>query len=85
MPLPTSLKGFDGMVDFLNYLHDQKITYRLDHSRAESVMASLTLVGARIEVEFFSDHIEFSIFTGDESVSRDTQLLYRTIDKHWGD
>lgn len=44
-------------------------------------MVSITLVGERIEVEFFDDHVEFSRFTGDESIERDVGLLFCLINE----
>jgi hypothetical protein len=38
-------------------------------------MVTLALVGKRIEVDFFEDHVEYSIFTGDESVEDDVDKL----------
>ena len=37
------------------------------------------LVGVRLEVEFFEDHIEYSVFTGDESVLDDQKQLFDLI------
>ena len=47
-------------------------------------MVCYTLVGARIELDFFDDHIEYSIFTGDESVLEDQEKLFGMIN-HWRD
>ena len=48
-------------------------------------MVTLTVVGARIEVDFFDDHIEFSVFEGDESVEDDSDKLFRIIRERWHD
>jgi hypothetical protein len=48
-------------------------------------MVTFTLVGCRVEVDFFDDHIEFSYFTGDESVHSDWAIMQALLDKHWSD
>jgi hypothetical protein len=67
--------GMKGLLQFLNYLDANKIGYDLDHQRDDSIMVTLALVGKRIEVDFFEDHVEYSIFTGDESVEDDVDKL----------
>ena len=47
----------------------------LDHLREDSIMVSFTLVGMRIELDFFEDHVEFSFFKGNEDVETDTGLV----------
>ncbi len=42
-------------------------------------MVTFTLVGKRMEVDFFKDHIEYSIFSGDESVEDDVPKLLGMI------
>jgi hypothetical protein len=39
----------------------------------------LTLVGARVEVQFFDDNIEFSTFLGNEDVSSDEAELQALV------
>jgi len=46
-------------------------------------MISFALIGLRVEVEWFADEVEFSYFTGDESVSADESDLLQLIEKHW--
>lgn len=80
-----TLGGMKDLISFLNYLDREKIYYRLDHVRDDTVMVSFTLVGARIELDFFDDHVEFSIFKGSEAVEDDVELLFQQIQAHWGD
>lgn len=42
-------------------------------------MVTLTLLGERVEVQFFDDHIEYSRFKGDESVEQDVGILFSLI------
>ena len=79
------LNGIKDLLSFLNYLDKQSIYYRLDHLREDSIMVSFTLVGLRIELDFFDEHVEFSFFKGNEEVETDTALLAHLIKEHWGD
>lgn len=79
------LNGIKDLLSFLNDLDKQSIYYRLDHLRDDSIMVSFTLVGLRIELDFFDDHVEFSYFKGSEGVETDIALLASLIKEHWGD
>ena len=68
---------------FAEYLKEREIHFDIRSPREGSIMFSLVLVGARVEVECFEDRIEYSVFTGDESVSTNIQDLIAVIDKHW--
>jgi hypothetical protein len=70
---------------FLNELRALSIKFRLRSSRDDSISVDFTLVGCRVEVDFFDDHIEFSYFTGDEGVHDDWALMQRLLDTHWSD
>jgi len=82
--IEMELTGIRDLIAFLNHLRDSSISYTLAHDRADSVMVCYTLVGARIELDFFDDHIEYSVFTGDESVLEDQEKLFPMIN-HWRD
>jgi hypothetical protein len=77
------VKGLDGMLEFLDYLRNKKITFRIEQQRDDSIMVTFTLVGVRVEVDFFVDHFEFSYFQGSEAVSSDREALTRLIANHW--
>ena len=79
------LTGIRDLLSFLNYLGKERIHYRLDHLREDSIIVSFTLVGMRVELDFFEDHVEFSFFKGNEDVETDTGLLADLIKEHWGD
>ena len=74
-----TLNGIRDLVPFLNFLKENKVWFHLEQVSHEALMVTITLVGERIEVEFFDDHIEFSRFAGDESVERDVGLLFSLI------
>lgn len=42
-------------------------------------MATVHTLGHRIEIEFFDDRIEYSVFSGDESVRTDTNWIFAEI------
>ena len=48
-------------------------------------MVFFTLVGMRIELDFFEVHVESSSFKGTEDVEVDPALLFRLIRHHWAD
>jgi len=43
-------------------------------------MVEITIIGKRIEVDFMENHIEYSVFSGDESVRDDVSELLSMID-----
>ncbi|MCA3603654.1 MAG: hypothetical protein INF22_08355 [Methylobacterium sp.] len=73
------------LIKFLNVLKSKNIKFDLSQDRPESIMVTFTLVGCRVEVDFFEDHIEFSYFTGDESVHDEWKIMQSLLDKHWSD
>lgn len=79
------LNGLSDILKFLDFLRGKKIHFSLTQDRPDSIMVTFTLVGCRVEVDFFEDHIEFSYFTGDEGVHDDWKLMQALLDKHWSD
>jgi hypothetical protein len=67
--------GLTRMLDFLVLLQEKGIDYKIDQQRPDALMVSLALVGKRIEVEFFANEIEYSVFNGDEAVSTNEKAL----------
>jgi hypothetical protein len=80
-----TFKDIRNIIDFLDFLRGKKVHFRLDQYRTNSITVTFTLVGCRVEVDFFEDHIEFSYFTGDESVHDDWKIMQALLDKHWSD
>lgn len=67
----------------LGSLDEQRLWYRIDRHRADTVMITVTVVGERLEIDVFEDgHVEFSRFKGDEGVESDPDQLDRTIRQH---
>jgi hypothetical protein len=71
--------GLQRMLDFLNFLRNKKVHFFITQYSPEGLTVTLTLVGSRIEVEFFVDHLEFSAFKGSEMVNSDEKALYNLI------
>lgn len=77
------MKGLEGMLAFLSMLRRKKIMFQIEQQRDDALMVSFALVGVRVEVEFFIDHIEFSSFKGNEAVESDEKLLMILIAENW--
>ncbi len=77
------MKGLEGMLEFLTFLREKRIKYRIQQQVDDGLEVSFDLVGCRVEVTFFVDHFEFSYFVGKEDVETDEKLLYDLISTHW--
>ena len=77
------MKGLEGMLEFLSFLRSKKISYKIEQQRDDSLMITFTLVGVRVEIDFFVDHFEFSYFKGSEQVECDRDTLMRLIAENW--
>ena len=78
---PLNLKGIQDLIGFLKILDKNKISYRLDRQRDDTVMVVIRILKKVIEVDFFDDHIEYSWLEGDEDVHDNQQWLYETLDE----
>ena len=76
--------GLERMLDFLDLLRERNIQFFITQYSSEGLTVTLTLVGIRVEVEFFIDHLEFSQFKGSEAVQSDEKALYDLIKQHRG-
>jgi len=75
--------GLERMLDFLNYFEEKGIHFFLEQISPDSIQATLTLVGMRIEVAFFVHEIQFSVFRGSEAVEIDEDILKKLIEENW--
>lgn len=75
--------GWNRMLEFLDFLREKKIQFRIEQQQPEGLMVSFALVGIRIEVEFFEDELQYSIFKGNEDVLTDEALLYDFVNTNW--
>lgn len=78
-----TMNGIQDLIPFLLFLRKRRIHFELASCRDDAVMVTITLVGARVEIDFFDDHIEFSTFSGDEAVEDEPEALLKVIDQHW--
>ena len=76
------IHGYDGMLRFLDHLKDKNIPFKITRERHDCLMASFAMVGFRVEVEFFEDHVEYSVFTGHEDVLENENELLAMIEKY---
>ena len=72
-------EGIKDLLPFLEFLSSRNVLFTLDQRRPDSIMVSFTLVGVRAEVDFFDDHIEYSLFKGNEEVLEDQDALVALI------
>ncbi|WP_281801088.1 hypothetical protein [Methylocystis echinoides] len=77
--------GLDGMLEFLAYLRERGISYRIQQQVDDGLEISFDLVGCRVEATFFVDRFEFSYFVGSEDVETDEARLFDLISRHWKD
>jgi hypothetical protein len=78
----AAVRDLEGILAFLSFLRSKKIMFGIEQQRDDALMVSFALVGFRIEVEFFVDHIEYSVFEGDESVACDENALMALIQRN---
>jgi hypothetical protein len=58
------------LLEFLTEIERRKISYQLEHNRAEALMVIIAVPGQRWEAEFFSDgRIELECFGQSSGVS----------------
>ena len=70
------LSGIKDLLKFVEYLRSISSApwYRLTHS-GDWIMVDIATPGARIEVFFYEDHVEYSVFNGTEDVLDDQEAL----------
>jgi hypothetical protein len=76
--------GLERMLEFLAFLRKKGISFRITQQVDDGLEVSFAMVGYRVEVTFFVDHMEFSYFVGHEDVESDEKALYDLINSHWG-
>jgi hypothetical protein len=77
--------GLERMLDVLHFLEQKKVHFFIERVAEDTLMATLTLVGARVEIYFMVEDMTFSVFKGDEGVILEDTPLYDLIAEHWGD
>jgi hypothetical protein len=71
--------GLQRLLDFLDFLDEKGVHFQIDQVRSEAIMVFFTLVGARVEVDFFVDRVAYRCFKGREDVYVDENLLMDLI------
>jgi hypothetical protein len=77
------MDGLQRLLDFLNFLRDEKIEFSIHNRSHDSISVDFAGVGIRYEVDFYCDEMNFSYFLGDEDVFRDDALLDKLIEENW--
>ncbi len=77
-----TLNGIQDLIPFLNDLKDRKLYFQLEHSSHETLTVLIHLIGHRVEVDFHDDYVDYSIFSGDESVLDDHAALFDLLAKY---
>ncbi len=78
-----NIHGLTGMVNFLAFLTDRKIPYSIRYAGSESLIVQFNILTKRIEIDFFEDHVQYSVFSGSEDVENDEGALFDLIKNHW--
>ncbi len=76
------ITGLDGLINFYDFLQKKKIRYATFCDRDDCVTILVCIMRHRIEVDIFEDHIEYSIFSGNEGVEDDQQALFDLIARY---
>lgn len=76
--------GLERMLEFLDLLREKNVHFFITQYSDEGLTVTFTLVGVRVEVEFFVDHLEFSVFRGSEMIDSNEDALVALIKEHRG-
>jgi hypothetical protein len=69
------------LFELLRMLEKTRHHFVLARERDDTVMVTVTLVGLRVEIDVFEDgHLEYSLFSGSESVESDLDKLKAMIE-----
>jgi hypothetical protein len=74
--------GLQRVLDFLDFLDEKGVHYQTDQVRPDALLVFFTLVGVRVEVDFFVDGMRYRYFKGHEDVEIDQKLLMNLINEH---
>jgi hypothetical protein len=75
-------QGIVGIIEFCKEMQERNIHFGINMYSSDAITVTITLVGARIEVEFQKDVTTYSVFHGDESVEAELNLLSQMIKSH---
>lgn len=79
-----AMNNLEELLRFLSELEKRKISYRLEHNRAEALMVLVAVPGERLEIEFFADgNIEVETFGNSSGVkSTSTSEVLKRLEHH---
>jgi hypothetical protein len=82
MTQEKSIDGLQRLLDFVEFLRNERIHFMISSKSDVSITVDFGLVGLRFEVDFYPDHMVFAHFEGSEAVSRDDTLLDALLNKY---
>ena len=71
--------GLKRVLDFLDILDKENVHYQIDQVRPDAILVFFTLVGLRVEIDFFVDRMTYRCFKGHEDVHVDESMLMDLI------
>jgi len=74
--------GLKRVLDFLDILDKENVHYQIDQVRPDAILVFFTLVGLRVEIDFFVDRMTYRCFKGHEDVHVDESMLMDLIQHH---
>ena len=74
--------GLKRVLDFLDILDKENVHYQIDQVRPDAILVFFTLVGLRVEIDFFVDRMTYRCFKGHEAVHVDESMLMDLIQQH---
>jgi hypothetical protein len=81
----TLLADIGDLLRFLRFLRKNDHRFFISQDRYNSIMVTITLEVSLIEVDFFEDHIEYSIFQKDGASDNDQQRMIDLLAWYKGD
>ena len=74
--------GLQRALDFMDFLDEKGVHFQIDQVRPDAIMVFFTLVGARVEADFFVNGMAYRCFKGREDVYVDEGTLMSLISQH---
>ncbi|MEQ1731851.1 MAG: hypothetical protein ABL982_26050 [Vicinamibacterales bacterium] len=71
--------SLERVLEFLTFLEGKGVHFQIDQVRPDAILVFFTLVGVRVEVDFFVGRMEYRCFRGNEDVLEDQALLLELI------
>lgn len=75
----TIMRDIGDLIRFLRFLHDRGHRFFMRQGRSDSIMVVIMLETGLIEIDFFEDHIEYSLFQKDKASQNDQQRVLNLL------